>query len=452
MSPSRPPGRVPAQQRQNAGTPRANTRPMPPFWAKTMIPPRRPISSVASTTLCVGPPVPCGLMLTPRSARAGHGASRAVGKEAVRHHRWSYRHRQPPPGADRGARLEGLRQPASRIARPELRQGPASTLQPAVWRLAALRDRHRPISRLAPSGTISFWALRAREAVPRPVFRGPTDGTRRRPATSAAPQRIAVGQPGVKTQCVYTDHGEAYIRELASVLQGPRSKTLRGSCGTCKPTPLQTQDDPHNLRRLRRPTGPQRCRRQLDVDHTDSTCQHDHWRRGHKQMCKKIHRGGNAEQYNADKKYKEAVAVAVEACADDTKGQTCYICTQALHWKSKEGLVRGCALAAGRRASRTCRAWRSRRRFCSRRPRRIIWGMTSCKRRLIGGTRVACASNTTTASCVRARVGVLEDVCGPTGQTDVANRDEPAWERFTRCRTPRGRAARARGRVVYAAP
>ena len=72
-------------------------------------------------------------------------------------------------------------------------------------------------------------------------------------------------------------------------------------------------------------------------------CQYDHWRRGHKQICKKIHRGGNAEQYHADKKYKEAVAVAVEKCADDTKGQTCYICTQALHWKTKEGLVRGCA-------------------------------------------------------------------------------------------------------------
>ena len=43
----------------------------------------------------------------------------------------------------------------------------------------------------------------------------------------------------------------------------------------------------------------------------DSTCQHDHWRRGHKQICKKIHRGGNAEQYYADKKYKEAVAEAV---------------------------------------------------------------------------------------------------------------------------------------------
>ena len=69
----------------------------------------------------------------------------------------------------------------------------------------------------------------------------------------------------------------------------------------------------------------------------------DHWRRGHKQMCKKIHRGGNAEQYNADKKYKEAVAVAVEACADDTKGQTCYICLEAVHPRTGEGLVRGCA-------------------------------------------------------------------------------------------------------------
>ena len=49
----------------------------------------------------------------------------------------------------------------------------------------------------------------------------------------------------------------------------------------------------------------------------------DHWRRGHKQICKKIHRGGNAEQYNADKKYKEAVAVAVEACADEKPRHCC---------------------------------------------------------------------------------------------------------------------------------
>jgi tetratricopeptide (TPR) repeat protein len=42
-------------------------------------------------------------------------------------------------------------------------------------------------------------------------------------------------------------------------------------------------------------------------------------------------------------KYNEAVAVAAEKCAGDTKGQTCYICTEALHWKTKEGLVRMCA-------------------------------------------------------------------------------------------------------------
>ena len=85
-----------------------------------------------------------------------------------------------------------------------------------------------------------------------------------------------------------------------------------------------------------------RCVR-CQTRYCNKTCQHDHWRRGHKQICKKISRGGGAEQYHADKKYKEAVAVAVEKCAEDTKGQACYICTQAVHWKTKEGLVRGCA-------------------------------------------------------------------------------------------------------------
>ena len=69
-----------------------------------------------------------------------------------------------------------------------------------------------------------------------------------------------------------------------------------------------------------------------------------HWKEGgHDQLCKKIKKAGGAEQHNANIKYTEAVTVAAEACADDTKGQTCYICTQALHWKTKEGLVRGCA-------------------------------------------------------------------------------------------------------------
>jgi len=73
-------------------------------------------------------------------------------------------------------------------------------------------------------------------------------------------------------------------------------------------------------------------------------CQVQHWKEGgHDKLCRKIRKGGGAEQYNANKKYTEAVAVAAEECAEDTKGQTCYICTQALHWKTKEGLVRGCS-------------------------------------------------------------------------------------------------------------
>jgi len=73
-------------------------------------------------------------------------------------------------------------------------------------------------------------------------------------------------------------------------------------------------------------------------------CQVQHWKEGgHDTLCKKIKKAGGAEQYNANKKYAEAVAVAAEKCAEDTKGQTCYICTQALHWKTKEGLVRMCA-------------------------------------------------------------------------------------------------------------
>ena len=40
-------------------------------------------------------------------------------------------------------------------------------------------------------------------------------------------------------------------------------------------------------------------------------------RGGHDDECEDISNGGGAEQYHADKKYKEAVAVAVEACAED---------------------------------------------------------------------------------------------------------------------------------------
>ena len=73
-------------------------------------------------------------------------------------------------------------------------------------------------------------------------------------------------------------------------------------------------------------------------------CQKQHWEAGtHDMLCKKIKKQGGAEQYHANKKCSEAIAVAVEACAADTKGQTCYICLEAVHPRTGEGLVRGCA-------------------------------------------------------------------------------------------------------------
>ena len=73
-------------------------------------------------------------------------------------------------------------------------------------------------------------------------------------------------------------------------------------------------------------------------------CQEQHWKEGgHDKLCKVIKKAGGAEQYNANQKYSKAVTVAAEACAEDTKGQTCYICRESSHRRTKEGLVRGCA-------------------------------------------------------------------------------------------------------------
>ena len=91
------------------------------------------------------------------------------------------------------------------------------------------------------------------------------------------------------------------------------------------------------------PTSAKQCSR-CKTRYCGPECQKTHWEEGgHDKLCRKIRKGGGAEQYHAETKYKEALKVAVEKCAEDTKGQTCFICTQALHWKTKEGLVRGCA-------------------------------------------------------------------------------------------------------------
>ena len=58
-----------------------------------------------------------------------------------------------------------------------------------------------------------------------------------------------------------------------------------------------------------------RCSR-CKTRYCNEACQRAHWERGgHEALCRRIKRAGGAEQYYADKKYKEAVAVAVEACA-----------------------------------------------------------------------------------------------------------------------------------------
>ena len=108
----------------------------------------------------------------------------------------------------------------------------------------------------------------------------------------------------------------------------PNMKLIK-SCGACA---AQLPD-----------LGAKQCSR-CKTRYCGPACQEQHWREGgHDKLCRKIKKAGGAEQYYADKKCAEAIADAVEACVEDTKGQTCYICTQALHWKTKEGLVRGCS-------------------------------------------------------------------------------------------------------------
>ena len=68
-------------------------------------------------------------------------------------------------------------------------------------------------------------------------------------------------------------------------------------------------------------------------------CQVQHWKEGgHDQLCKKVKKAGGAEQYHANKRYTEAVAVAVEKCAADTKGQKCKSAAAADGGHTRDGL------------------------------------------------------------------------------------------------------------------
>ena len=138
-------------------------------------------------------------------------------------------------------------------------------------------------------------------------------------------------------------------------------------------------------------------------------------RRRARQALQTDKKAGGAEQYNANKKYAEAVSVAAEACAEDTKGQTCYICTQALHWKTKEGLVRGCACrgTAGF-AHVSCLAEQAKILVAEAEENNLgDEGLNERWKRWY--TCGLCEQELPRRRAVRARVGVLEDVRGAAG-------------------------------------
>ena len=65
--------------------------------------------------------------------------------------------------------------------------------------------------------------------------------------------------------------------------------------------------------------GAKQCSR-CKTRYCSAICQREHWARGgHDSLCKKIKKGGGAEEYHADTIYARARAAAVKACAEGTK-------------------------------------------------------------------------------------------------------------------------------------
>ena len=62
-----------------------------------------------------------------------------------------------------------------------------------------------------------------------------------------------------------------------------------------------------------------RCGRCRSVHYCDASCQLEHWSNGHKKQCKKIARGGGAEQFYAETKYREALDAAVFGATRESK-------------------------------------------------------------------------------------------------------------------------------------
>ena len=104
--------------------------------------------------------------------------------------------------------------------------------------------------------------------------------------------------------------------------------------------------------------------------------------------------------------YAEAVQTAVAACAEDTAGQRCYICLEAVHPDTNEGLVRGCACRGGAGFAHVS---------CLARGAQVAVERDVQNRWKRWHTCGLCEQKYHGVVAVRARVGVLEDVRGSAG-------------------------------------
>ena len=180
-------------------------------------------------------------------------------------------------------------------------------------------------------------------------------------------------------------------------------------------------------------------------------CQVQHWKDGgHDQLCKNKKAGG-AEQYQRrNKKCTEAVAVAAEACAEDTPRARRATSARRPSTGKRRRASCACVRAAGRRASRTCRVSRSRRRFWSRRPMRTIWTSKVLNERWVRWH--------TCGLCEQHYHGVVRCALGWACWKTYVGRPETDWARksamsvlgngYDRCTPRRGRVVRERGGVV----
>ena len=126
-----------------------------------------------------------------------------------------------------------------------------------------------------------------------------------------------------------------------------------------KSSPIKDHNDPHAMPRLRcrAPSAltAKQCSR-CKTRYCGPACQKTHWEAGgHDKLCKKIRKGGGAEQYHANTKYTEAVTLSRRRRAPRTRRAR--RATSARRRSTGRRRRASCAgvRAAGRRGLRMCR-------------------------------------------------------------------------------------------------